>query len=382
MPKFEYNRRSSEDVKRETSRTSGRYDPYLTESVTSFKPRSGENVIRLMPWNNKADKDFKEYDEKWGNHWGIPVMLHRNVGPDNGSYLCLKMKGEPCPVCDAYQTDGIDELRPSDRMFCWLIDRDDEKAGPKFWAMPLGVSKDISGVSEDKRTKKLLYIDDWNDGFDVFFDKEGEKARTQYKRIALDRDPSRLGKDDEQEEDWLAYIFERRLPDLLKFYDAEHLEKVLSGQKERGDGDGADRRDERSSRRRRDDRGGDGDREETASRGRSSSDDSEQRPRRGRSEGDGGDREERASRGRSSEDNGEGSERSSRRRGEEGNGRDRDAEQGQEDREARGSRRRVEAAPSGRDEETGSSHKRNEEPEETRDRGTARERLREVGRRR
>lgn len=375
MPKFEYNRRSSEDVKREASRSSGRYDSYLTEDVTWFRPTAGENIIRLMPWNNKAAKDFQEYDDKWGNHWGIPLMLHRNVGPDNGSYLCLKMKGEPCPICDAYHADNIDELKAGDRVLCWLIDRDDEKAGPKLWSMPLGVSKDISNVSEDKRTKKLLYIDDWEEGYDVFFDKEGEKARTQYKRIALDRDPSRLGKDDDQEEEWLSYIFERRLPDLLKFYEPDHLEKVLSGQKERGDGDGADRRGERASRRRSDDRGGDGDREETTSRGRSSEDDRDERPRGRRAEVDSGDREERTSRGRSSDESGEGSERPSRRRGEEANGRDRDAEKENEGREAR----EASEAQSGRSSRRGGNE---DAVADDRSRSSARERLKEVGRRR
>ena len=96
MSKFKYNARTVEDVQRKAKQSSGRYDSFLTDEVSWFKPKSGENVIRLLPWLNAADKDFKALDKKWGNHWGIDIIVHNNVGPDNGAYLCLdKMNGEP-----------------------------------------------------------------------------------------------------------------------------------------------------------------------------------------------------------------------------------------------------------------------------------------------
>ena len=85
-------------------------------------------------------------------------------------------------------------IKPGDRVLCRLIDRNEEKSGPQVWSMPLGVSKDISAVSIDKKGGGLLLIDDWEEGYDVFFDKEGEKLRTQYKRISLDREASRFGR--------------------------------------------------------------------------------------------------------------------------------------------------------------------------------------------
>jgi hypothetical protein len=336
MSKFKYNARTVEDVQRKAKQSSGRYDSFLTDEVSWFKPKSGENVIRLLPWLNAADKDFKALDKKWGNHWGIDIIVHNNVGPDNGAYLCLdKMNGEPCPICDAWRTDGIDAIKPGDRVLCRLIDRNEEKSGPQVWSMPLGVSKDISAVSIDKKGGGLLLIDDWEEGYDVFFDKEGEKLRTQYKRISLDREASRLAGSEAQEEDWLDQVFDKPLPDLLKFYPAEYLDKVLSGQKEAG---GEDEPRERLSRRR-------------------DSDDGEaiapSRDRRRRSEDDtGGDREERTSRGREDLPW-------------DGNGRDRKAESDNEANEARASRRSPDP-----------------EPEAKAEPSTARERLKDVGRRR
>ena len=385
-PRFKYHGRSKEDVNRRAKQSSGRYDSYITESVTWFRPRSGENQIRLLPWLNEADKDFEAYDEKWGNHWGIDIIVHRNVGPDNGTYLCLdKMKGEPCPVCDAWRGEGLDALKGSDRMLCWLIDRNDEKAGPQLWAMPLGVSKDISAVSLDKKSGEMLLIDNWDEGFDVFFDREGEKDRTQYKRVALDRDATPLHDDEDKQNAWLEQVFEKRLPDMLKYYDADYLEKVLSGQVERQEEESNDNRDRGgSSRRRRDSDEPSGDREEASGRGgsrgeggdsdsrsgrrRLETDDTERAPssrrRDGSDEGEdepaSTDANERDTRRRGAEDR---EERTSRRRGEdETPSRDREVEQENEEQEARSTRRRP---------------LRDAEPEPD-----PKERLRNVGRRR
>src|SRR5215469_540855 len=102
--KFKYHGRSDEDVEKRAKQSSGRYDSYLTQDVNWFRPKRGEQIIRLVPWLNENLKDFDEYEEKWGNHWGIDLIVHRNVGLDNGTYLCLdKMKNEPCPICDVWR---------------------------------------------------------------------------------------------------------------------------------------------------------------------------------------------------------------------------------------------------------------------------------------
>ena len=85
--KFRGGDRSSEDVTRRSKMSGGNYDNYLSSDAPFFKAKEGENTVRIMPptWDDQ---------EKWGNGWEIVVWLHRNVGPDNGTYLCLdKMKG-------------------------------------------------------------------------------------------------------------------------------------------------------------------------------------------------------------------------------------------------------------------------------------------------
>jgi hypothetical protein len=198
--------------------------------VIWYKPREGENCIRLIPWLS-ADKSFDKYVDRWGTHWGIDLIFHQGVGSDKGTYLCLdKMKGEPCPICEVWRTEDVEALTPKDRVLCWLIDRDDEKSGPKLWAMPLGNSRDISGESTVKGSGDLLAIDDPEEGYDVFFVREGTKRNTRYKQFAVDRNPSPLSENPKTQDKWLGYVTDNPLPELLKYYEPEYLDKVLSGQ--------------------------------------------------------------------------------------------------------------------------------------------------------
>src|SRR3569623_1541869 len=110
-------------------RNSG-YDTFLKSNAKQFKPKEGEICVRIMPptWNDI---------DRWGKYWSITTFLHYSVGPDNGMYLCPdKMNGNPCPVCDARlealaADDGeeADKFRAGEAPLCYVIDRNDEKAG-------------------------------------------------------------------------------------------------------------------------------------------------------------------------------------------------------------------------------------------------------------
>lgn len=254
MPKstkrtFEYAGRSDEDVSRRAKQSSARYESIFNKEIPYFTSKAGENCIRIIPWIFKDDPDFDKLTEKWDNHWGISVMIHRNVGPDKGTVLCLdKMLGEPCPVCDVFHAEEAEPLKLSDRVLAWVIDRNNEKAGPQLWNMPLGTSKDISLASELRGGKGALLIDDWNEGHDVYFDREGEKERTRYKQFEVVKEPSYLCENEDKQFAWLDFVAENRLPDLLKYQDPEYLEKLLSGQIEKPDEDEGTERGGRSRR--------------------------------------------------------------------------------------------------------------------------------------
>lgn len=222
-------KRSVEDVARRSKQSGGSYDSYVVNDVSFLKPREGENVVRIMPstWEDM---------EKWGNDWSIEVWLHRDVGPDKATYLCLdKMLGKKCPVCEARRVaedqEEADALKPGWRALAWAIDRDNEKAGPQIWGIPVTVFRDIHARSIDKKTQAVILIDHDEEGYDVIFNKEGTGLKTKYNGLEVSRDATPLHDNEKTQQKWLDYIQARPLPDILQYFDAEHIEKVLFGQK-------------------------------------------------------------------------------------------------------------------------------------------------------
>ncbi len=230
--RFRGGKRTVEETTRRSKRSSGGYDSILDPDIPMFKPKEGENCIRILPptWQ----------DDKWGNYWDIEVFVHYDVGAQGGSYLCLdKMNGEGCPVCEAAREaadkDEARSFRPVVRALCWLIDRNDEKAGPQVWSMPNKMYKEINARSQDKKTKEVILIDgqaDGLDGYDVTFTRQGTKKETDYSGVEISREMTPLHDDERIEERWMKYIEAHPLPDILQFYDTEYIEKVLMGRVE------------------------------------------------------------------------------------------------------------------------------------------------------
>jgi hypothetical protein len=290
---YEYAGRSSEENTQRAKQGSARYDSIFNEDLAYYSAKVGENCIRVIPWLNKKFPNYDELVEKYGNHWGIDAVIHRNVGADKGTYLCLdKMFGQPCPVCEVWRSDDEEDFKPSDRILCFVIDRKDEKAGPQLWNMPLGTSKDIQAASQDRQTGEWYPVEHPEEGFDIYFDREGEKDRTRYKRFELAKNPSPLHDNERRMDQWLDYVMEKPLPERLKAYDADYIEKVLAGKRRERDND---RDSDRSSRGRDrdDDRGRDRDSDRSSSRRRSDPDDDRERNSdRGRDSGRGQARDE------------------------------------------------------------------------------------------
>jgi len=262
--RFEYRGRERrvEDVQRRATQSGGMYDSYLIQEVRTLKVKEGEACLRILPpsWLD----DPKEL-EKWGDGWHIEIYLHYGVGPDKAAYLCLdKMKGQPCPVCEARRDssdpDEQDDLKPAWRAICWAIDRDNEKAGPQVWSMPVTLFREINTRSIDKKTNLPILIDAAGtdekgnaiEGYDVMLTRVGTDIKTKYSGVEISRDSSPLHDDEALETRWLDYITEFSLPTILNYFDAPYIQKVLSGQtsakrSERDDDDGG----QSASRRRR-----------------------------------------------------------------------------------------------------------------------------------
>lgn len=249
---YEYQARSADSVRERASKGANDFDKILKDGVKMWKPNDGQNRIRILPPTWEGAK-----------HFGLDVFVHYGVGADRGSYLCLhKMLGKDDPIHEEYskakqeldmenKADAkyVKDLEAKRRVLIYLIDRDHEKEGVQAWAMPWTVDRDIVKVSVDRSTGEVLPIDHPDEGYDVEFDKNGSKDRTEYVGIAIARRSSPLGKDE-----WLDYAMDNPLPDQLNYFDYDHIAKAFGGASSHRERDRDDDRGSRGSRD--DDRGG------------------------------------------------------------------------------------------------------------------------------
>lgn len=232
-----YAKRTPDQIKKRAEQTGGRYDSFLKTGVDMFRPKSGDNTLRYLPptWENPQ-------------HYGYDVWVHAYVGVDESSYLCpAKMLNKPCPICDAAKEakDSGDEeeykgLKPTNRVLAYVLDRDEEipkKATPTplIYSQSWSFDRDIAALSDTKGG--ALYIDHPEDGYDVTFKKRGQGLNTRYIGVQIDRDPSPICEDEKDQQAVLDLIAEKPIPDMLKFYPAEHLRKVIEGTSEQKDED-------------------------------------------------------------------------------------------------------------------------------------------------
>lgn len=229
--KYRGDKRSVESVHRKSKQSGGLYDSYIVSDAPMLKIKEGDTTLRILPpsWDEADDK-------VWGDGWDIGIWVHFSVGPDGGTYLCLdKMRGEMCPICDARRDadddDERNQLKPSWRALAWVIDRDNEKAGPQVWSMPVSLFREINLRSIDKKHNTPIPIDHPDEGYDITFAREGTGIKTKYEAFEVDRDPSPLHDDEDVQDKWIEYIEKNTLPGILNFYDAEHIEDVLYGRK-------------------------------------------------------------------------------------------------------------------------------------------------------
>lgn len=250
--RFQYRERTSAAMERRSQMGNNDFDRIVRDGVKSWSVNDGANRIRILPatWKQRDADDV---------HFGIDVHVHYGIGPDRQSYLCpAKMKDERCPICEeralalkSGDQEYAKELEARRRVLVYMVDRDDEKTGLQVWAMPQSVDQDLAKLGRDRRTGAVLPIDHPEHGYDIEFDKEGAKKNTKYKGLMIDREASPLGNDR-----WLEEAERNPLPDILQFYDYDHIAKVFGagpapeddddrrGARDRGDR-AADRGDDR-----------------------------------------------------------------------------------------------------------------------------------------
>lgn len=225
--RFTYQKRDTEVVKQRANQRGSDFDSIFREGVKIFKPKDGKNTVRILPptWD-KAD------------HYGYDMYVNYGIGVNDQAYLSLsEMKKQPDPLAEARRKaersgdkETADQLRPTKRVGMYVIDRNAEDEGPLFWPAPWTVDKAFCSLAIDEEEGVPLMVDDPEMGHDIRFYKEGTGRTTKYpaEKMRILK-PSKLSEDAGLAEDWLQLITENPIPDLLNFYDYEHIAAAFDG---------------------------------------------------------------------------------------------------------------------------------------------------------
>ena len=245
--RFKYKARSDSQVEDRINKGSGAFDTITKEAIPMFKAAENKNRVRILPptWEDPE-------------HYGLDIFVHYGVGPDNQTYLCpSKMNQGDCPVCEerrrAQKGDDpnyIRELSPTRRVLCWVISRAEEDKGPMLWSVPVSMDLDISVLRQDEESGECLNIDDPEKGYDVLFKRTGKGIKTRYTGLAISRRSSAVSTDPDDVSEWMEFIIERPLPELLKFFSYDYIQGVFSGEASEAKADDDEDTDTRASRRR------------------------------------------------------------------------------------------------------------------------------------
>lgn len=239
--------RTMESVKKLSERKSSsdriQTEPLFIKEMNLVQANSieGDFRFRILP-------PFFESDR---GHWAFPIETHYNVGINNKMFHCPKRMTNgrrPCPICNEVEKLTDPEQRKANKMFypgsgslVYVIDRNDEKAGPKLWRMPFSVEREI--LTKAARAD-ILDLDDTEEGYDmvVSYSKDvvstgSGKGKTLGKWSALDieRSSSPLSRDEDQAEEWLEFCDEFPLDKVFILYDNETILKAHTGEEELAD---------------------------------------------------------------------------------------------------------------------------------------------------
>lgn len=229
MKKFVYQARDNSTIKARATQRSGDFDSIIKEGVKLFKPREGKNKVRILP-------------PSWpeANHYGYEIFVNYGIGVDEQQYLSLSaMKNEPDPLAEARkQADRqgnktlSDALKPTKRVMFFLVDRMAEDEGVQLWLAPWTVDKSFASLAIDEESGAVTMVDHPDEGHDITFYKEGTGLATKYpaERMRISRESCPLSEDEGLANEWLEQITAQSLPEVLNFYDYNHIAAAFDGQ--------------------------------------------------------------------------------------------------------------------------------------------------------
>jgi hypothetical protein len=226
---FQYRKRSDSAVKEASSVQNTKFFTWIKPGIKIFTPTKPTHVIRVLPAT--YDGPIRSF--------GKEVVLHSNVGPDERNVLCLKaMKGEPDPVEELLedarargkaQEPWAKSLKAKVRVATWIIDRDDEAAGPQLWPMAQQTDASLNRKCLHEKSGRVVEIEHPDKGHDVeLVTTKDNNGYTVYDFEIASRS-SYLSEDEDQQEEWLEYITKNAPDKILVFDSYDEIAAMLKG---------------------------------------------------------------------------------------------------------------------------------------------------------
>lgn len=105
--------------------------------IEFYQPQEGKNRINILPYEVKSKNhpDVARKELSIGDYdYKLELFVHRGIGVNDESVICLKQFNKPCPICEkrhelfeANKTDEAANLKPSRRVFYNVQDLKDGK---------------------------------------------------------------------------------------------------------------------------------------------------------------------------------------------------------------------------------------------------------------
>ena len=189
--------RELEERTREAEKTNDSYggnfgNNLFIEDVSLWKCSEDEHIIDIIPYG--VGPNHPKIDEGKSSYY-FEFFTHRNVGPNNDSYLCLKdTYGERCPICehqlelmrdDDYDEDEVKALYPSKRtlynIICCDSDKEIEKGVQPWHVAHFYMQKKLVPLAaKNKRTGQGVPFANPDVGKSIQFTRKGTGLTGEY----------------------------------------------------------------------------------------------------------------------------------------------------------------------------------------------------------
>lgn len=213
----------------------------LPNTIRTWKPVKGkESRIRFFPQIKKS-------------YFAEETRGHYKVGAAGHSFACPHMNMEQCPLCDYAKEkytqateitdeDKVKEIRGVAKQFngviyhiAYMIDRNDMNKGVQAYCMTNGAIESIRAQLTDENGK-IYPHDHPAAGHDIMFTLEDKKDFAKIVGVKIARTPTAITWDPkantdmaEKAEEWIKFIKDHPIRDMLRFISQEEMSEYAFG---------------------------------------------------------------------------------------------------------------------------------------------------------